>query len=161
MMLPYNLRRLTGKNLQYATANVEDEAHLDVGCRQRDVRAFNPTSSSCNCDTPIASLYRWFEWEKQWHYEQMINRFIHSFGFLTLRVMGGAARVASLLSMKRLRSTLQSGDVLAMVLHQLFLVAIHYNLHAWSSFYPWQPCGDWSTWPNEIWWSGACFDIFK
>ena len=69
MMLPYNLRRLTSESLQYATANVEDEAHLDVsarefcgGCHQRgffDVRVFNPTSSSY-CDTAITSMYRRF-----------------------------------------------------------------------------------------------------
>ena len=63
--------RLSGKNLRYATANVEDEAHLDASARgfwgdqhQRrffDVRVFNPTDR----DTHIASLYRRFEREKQ------------------------------------------------------------------------------------------------
>ena len=40
--------------------------------------------------------------------------------------------------------------VLAMVFHQLFLGVVHYNLLSWSLFHPWKPCGDWSTWPNEI-----------
>ena len=60
------LQRLTGENLQYATANVEDEACLNVSAhgfwgsqhqRVFYVRVFNPTASSYH-DTAVASLYR-------------------------------------------------------------------------------------------------------
>jgi len=67
------LQRLTRENLHYATANVEDEARLDVsawgfwGSRYQrsffDVRVFNPSASSYR-NTAVASLYRRFEWEK-------------------------------------------------------------------------------------------------
>ena len=75
------LQRLTGESLHYATANVEDEARLDVSARgfwssryQRrffDVRAFNPSAFSYR-NTAVASLYRRFEREKQRRYEQRV-----------------------------------------------------------------------------------------
>ena len=67
------LQSLSGETLTYATANREDGARLDVsaagfwgGHHQRaffDVKVFNPTASSYRA-TPVASLYRRFEKEK-------------------------------------------------------------------------------------------------
>jgi len=54
---------VTGENLQHATANVEDEAHLDVSAGVVgaffDVGVFNQTTSSHH-NTAVASLYRQF-----------------------------------------------------------------------------------------------------
>ena len=78
------LQPLSGESLRYATANVEDEARLDVSARgfwggnynhQRtffDVRVFNPMASSYHT-TAVSSLYRRFERAKQRIYEQRVR----------------------------------------------------------------------------------------
>ena len=95
------LQRLSGEYLRYATANVEDEAHLDVSARgfwrggrhQRgffNVRVFNPTASSYR-NTHIASLYRRFERENmQRCYEQRVREVgMGSFTLLVFSTFGG------------------------------------------------------------------------
>ena len=76
------LQPLSGESFRYATANVEDEARLDVsahgfwGSRHQkaffDVRIFNPTAPSYR-NTAVSSLYRRFERDKQRMYEQRIR----------------------------------------------------------------------------------------
>ena len=101
------LQPLSGESLRYATANVEDEARLDVSARgfwggnhQRtffDVRVFNPMASSYRT-TAVSSLYRRFERAKQRMYEQRVREVeMSSFTplvFSTFGGMGGAATIA-------------------------------------------------------------------
>ena len=101
------LQPLSGESFRYATANVEDEARLDVSARgfwgsrhQKaffDVRIFNPTAPSYR-NTAVSSLYRRFERDKQRMYEQRIRDVeMVSFTplvFSTFGEMGSAATVA-------------------------------------------------------------------
>ena len=101
------LQPLSGESLRFSTANVEDEAHLDVSVRgfwggnhQKtffDVRVFNPMSSSYRT-TAVSSLYRRFEHAKQKMYEQRVREVeMSSFTplvFPTFGGMGGAATIA-------------------------------------------------------------------
>ena len=101
------LQPLSGESFHYATANVDDEARLDVsahgfwGSRHQkaffDVRIFNPTAPSYR-NTAVSSLYRRFERDKQRMYEQRIRDVeMGSFTplvFSTFGGMGSAATVA-------------------------------------------------------------------
>ena len=151
MMLQKNL--FYRDYLQYATANVEDKARLDVSARgfrggrhQRsffDVRVFNPTASGY-CDPAIPSLHRRFEREKQgcskgsmrWKWVHSPLSFFFDFwgnGWCNYHCF----QKNCYLTVSKKRSTLQSDNVLAIVLHQLFLVVVHYNLLVWSLFHLW------------------------
>ena len=94
------------------------------------IRVFNPTSSSY-CDTAIASLYRRFEWEKQRGYEQMVKKFIHSFGFSTLG--------NGWCSYHRFQKIFIILSVKELVPSMLWLGHL--------------------SWPNDIWRSGASFTL--
>ena len=73
------LQPLSSESLHYATAIVEDEAHLDVrfwGSHHQkaffDVRVFNPTAPSYH-NAAVSSLYKLFECYKQQKYEQHVR----------------------------------------------------------------------------------------
>ena len=116
------LQPLSGESFRYATANVEDEARLDVSVRgfwggrhQKtffDVRVFNPTALSYR-STAVSSLYKRFEREKQRMYEQRVRDVeMSSFTPLVFSTFGGMGmaativfkRLASLIAAQRNRS---------------------------------------------------------
>ena len=77
-----SLQPLSGETLDYATANVEDDARVDVcatgfwGSHRQmayfDVKVFNPNASSYR-GSQLSSLYRRFEQDKCRKYEQRIR----------------------------------------------------------------------------------------
>ena len=111
---------LTGESLSYSTANVEENARLDVrargfwGLRQQgafcDVRVFHPNAPSYR-SLQLEACYRRHENENRRAYEQKRVREIQNGSFTPLVFsasggMGKAAkitykRLASLLSIKR------------------------------------------------------------
>jgi len=124
------LQRLTGENLHYATANVEDEARLDVSAR-----GFWSASSYHN--TAVASLYRQFEQEKQRRYEQRVREvemglFTPLSGVFDLWKNGWCCYHCTRDWHPYSRPVLWYGDVLAALLSKLFFVAVCYNLPLWS-----------------------------
>jgi len=105
------LQPLSGESFCYATANMEDEAHLDAsvqgfwgGHHQKtffDVRVINPTALSY-CSTAASSLYRQFKGEKQRMHEQHVrNVKMSSFTPLVFSTFGGMG-VAATTVFKRL-----------------------------------------------------------
>ena len=111
------LQPLSGESFRYATANVEDEARLDVsahgfwGSRHQkaffDVRIFNPTAPSYR-NTAVSSLYRRFERDKQRMYEQRIRDVeMGSFTPLVFSTFGGMGSAATV-AYKRLASMLST-----------------------------------------------------
>jgi len=109
------LQPLSGEAFHYATANVEDEARLDVSAQgfwgdhhQRaffDVRVFNPNAPSYR-RTAVSSLYRKFERDKQRMYEQRIRDVeMGSFTPLVFSTFGGMGTAATT-AYKRLASLL-------------------------------------------------------
>ena len=114
------LQPLTGEQLQYKTANSEDDARADVISAQGfwgdkrqlaffDVRVFNPHAPSCS-NSSLASTYRRHEKEKRRAYQQRILEVEHgSFTPLAFSATGGMGpaatvtyrRIASLLAEKR------------------------------------------------------------
>eukprot|EP00117_Sycon_ciliatum_P023019 scpid36326/ scgid19687/ len=121
-MCPRSLRcsrAMTGEQLQYRTANVEDHARLDVaasglwGSRFErtliDVRVFNPYARS-NQSAPRTTVYHRHEREKRRHYEERVRQVEHAtFVPAVMSASGGMGkaatalykRVASLLAAKR------------------------------------------------------------
>ena len=100
-----DLQPLTGEQLTYTTANVEDGARLDIaangfwsGRYERtfiDVRIFNPLAPS-NCNSDLATCYRKHERSKKRAYEQRVREVEHaSFTPLVLSASGGMAREAT------------------------------------------------------------------
>ena len=111
------MQPLSGESFRYATANVKDEAHLDVsahgfwGSRHQkaffDVRIFNPTVPSYR-NTAVSSLYRRFERDKQRMYEQRIRDVeMSSFTPLVFSTFGGMGSAATV-AYKRLTSMLST-----------------------------------------------------
>ena len=113
------LQPLTGEQLQYRTANVEDHARLDVaasglwGSRFErtliDVRVFNPYAPS-NQSAPRTTVYHGHEREKRRHYEERVRQVEHAtFVPAVMSASGGMGkaattlykRVATLLAAKR------------------------------------------------------------
>ena len=93
------LQPLTGEQLQYQTANTEDDARADISAQgfwgnkqQRaffDVRVFNPLAPSY-CKSSMTAVYRRNENEKRRAYEQRIIDVEHgSFTPLVLSATGG------------------------------------------------------------------------
>ena len=101
VQLEPNLHPLTGEQLTYTTANVEDGARLDIaanmfwgGRYERnfiDVRIFNPHTPS-NRNSDLATCYRKHERSKKRAYEQRVREVEHtSFTPLVLSASGGMA----------------------------------------------------------------------
>ena len=105
VQLEPDLQPLTGEQLTYTTANVEDGARLDIaangfwgGRYERtfiDVRIFNPHAPS-NHNSDLATCYRKHERSKKRAYEQRVREVEHaSFTPLVLSASGGMAREAT------------------------------------------------------------------
>ena len=105
VQLEPDLQPLTGEQLTYTTANVEDGARLDIaangfwsGRYERtfiDVRIFNPHAPS-NRNSDLATCYRKHERSKKRAYEQRVREVEHaSFTPLVLSASGGMAREAT------------------------------------------------------------------
>ena len=105
VQLEPDLQPLTGEQLTYTTANVEDGARLDIaangfwgGRYERtfiDVRIFNPHAPS-NRNSDLATCYRKHERSKKRAYEQRVREVEHaSFTPLVLSASGGMARGAT------------------------------------------------------------------
>ena len=116
------LQPITGETFHYRTANVEDNARLDVKaqgfwgsnrqCAYFDVRVFNPQAPS-NCTQTTAASYRRHENEKRRAYEKRVVEVEHgSFTPIVLSSTGGWGpsasimykRLASLIAMKHAAS---------------------------------------------------------
>ena len=92
------LQPLTGEQLSYRSANVEDEACLDVGAegfwnhQQKayfDVKVFNPLAPTYS-STSLTQCYRRAELEKRRMYEERIQEIEHgSFTPLVFSFSGG------------------------------------------------------------------------
>ena len=114
-----SLQPLTGETFDYATANLEDGARVDVcaagfwGSRHQkayfDVKVFNPNAPSYQ-GSQLSSLYRRFEQDKRRKYEQRIRDVeMASFTPLIISTFGGISgatkvfykRLADLLSVKK------------------------------------------------------------
>ena len=96
-----SLQPLSGETLDYATANVEDGARVDVCAtgfwgnhRQKayfDVKVFNPNASSYQ-GSQLSSLYRRFEQDKRRKYKQRIREVeMASFTPLVFSTFGGVS----------------------------------------------------------------------
>ena len=105
VQLEPDLQPLTGEQLTYTTANVEDSARLDIaangfwgGRYERtfiDVRIFNPHAPS-NRNSDLVTCYRKHEKSKKRAYEQRVREMEHaSFTPLVLSASGGMAREAT------------------------------------------------------------------
>ena len=101
------LQPLTGEQLHYRSANVEDNARLDVaasglwGSRFErtlmDIRVFNPHARSNRC-APLTTVYQRHEREKRRHYEQRVREVEHAtFVPVVLSACGGMGKAASAL----------------------------------------------------------------
>ena len=93
------LQPLTGETFRHRTANVEDNARLDVKaqgfwgsnrqCAYFDVRVFNPHAPT-NCNQTIAASYRRHENEKRREYEKRVVEVEHgSFTPIVMSSTGG------------------------------------------------------------------------
>ena len=93
------LQPLTGETFRHRTANVEDNARLDVKaqgfwgsnrqCAYFDVRVFNPHAPT-NCNQNIAASYRRHENEKRREYEKRVVEVEHgSFTPIVMSSTGG------------------------------------------------------------------------
>ena len=109
------LQPLTGEQLQYQTANTEDDARADISAQgfwgnkqQRaffNVRVLNPLAPSY-CKSSMTAVYRRNENEKRQAYEQRIIDVEHgSFTPLVLSATGGMEQAATV-AYKRMASLL-------------------------------------------------------
>ena len=120
---------LTGEQLSYRSANVEDGACLDVVTegfwdhRQKayfDVKVFNPLAPTYS-STSLPQCYRWVELEKRRMYEERIWEIEHgSFTPLVFSCSGGMGPLATIVY-RRLASLIskKSSQTYSMTLYWL------------------------------------------
>ena len=109
------LQPLSGESLHPSSANVSDNARLDIkadgfwDCSRQsaffDVRIFNPTAQTCRSQS-LSTCYRRHELEKRRHYEDRVLQIEHGcFTPLVFTTAGGMGPSASIF-FKRLASKL-------------------------------------------------------